>query len=80
MIYLQHFLFLLLHILIFVAIVLLIVSIYKDAINLAQKHGSGLSMIAATDIKFNTLFACFLSFILGSMITISFIFNNITII
>ena len=80
MIYLQEFLFLLLHILMFVAIVLLIISIYKDAINLAQKHGPGLSMIAATNIKFNVIFACILSFILGSIITISFIFNNITII
>lgn len=80
MIYLQQFLFLLLHILMFVAIVLLIISIYKDAINLAQKHDSGLSMIAATNIKSNVIFACFLSFILGSIITISFIFNNITII
>jgi hypothetical protein len=80
MIYLLDFSFLLLRILMFVAIVLLISSIYKDATNLAQKHGSGLSMIAATDIKFNIIFACFLSFMLGIMITISFIFNNITII
>lgn len=80
MIYLLHFSFLLLRILMFVAIVLLIYSIYKDARNLAQKCGSGLSMITATDIKFNAVFACFLSFVLGIMITISFISNNITII
>lgn len=80
MIYLLHFSFLLLRILMFVAIVLLIYSIYKDARNLAQKCDSGLSMITATDINFNALFACFLSFVLGIMITISFISNNITII
>ena len=80
MIYLLDFSFLLLRILMFVAIVLLIYSISKDARNLAQKCDSGLSMITATDIKFNVLFVCFLSFILGIMLTISFIFNNITII
>jgi hypothetical protein len=80
MIYLLDFSFLLLRILMFVAIVLLIYSISKDAINLARKHGPGLSMFTATEIKINTIFACFLSFMLGIMITISFIFNNITII
>lgn len=77
MIYLLDFSFLLLRILMFVAIVLLIHSIYKNVTNLARKDGPGLSMITATDIKFETIMVCFLSFMLGIMITISFIFKII---
>ena len=64
----------------FVAIIFLIYSISKDVMGLIEKHRPEMTMYSAKNIKFNTIFACFLSFMLGIMITISFIFNNITII
>jgi hypothetical protein len=80
MIYFVHFLFLLLHIIMFVAIVFLIYNISKDAMNLSKKYRPELTMDTANNIKSETIFACVLSFMLGIMITVSFIFNNITII